>query len=172
MTIYRLLHGRQWYSTLQTPRDVIRSGGFATSLPWLPHIPDRWRRMVRKMMHDDTQYRYQSADQVISALSKLPIDPDWACAVMGQEVRWTRETANRRIKVVWSRHSQKNNEWHAQSEPLGAGRHRTLARSNGIVNLAHRNDSRCAQHERKKYGGCNIVDEIPQHLKLDRLSRL
>jgi serine/threonine-protein kinase len=62
MTIYRLLHGCQWYSELPAdPRDVIREGGFAASLPWLPHIPGRWRRTVRKMMHDSTDHRYQSA---------------------------------------------------------------------------------------------------------------
>jgi serine/threonine-protein kinase len=135
MTIYRLLHGSQWYSSLPAnPRDIICNGGFATSLPWLPHIPDRWRRTVRKMMHDDTQHRYQSADQVISALAQLPVGPDWECAVTAQQVRWTRETANRRINVEWTRHSPKEQEWRAWSEPLADGRDRTLGGSNGIIN--------------------------------------
>jgi serine/threonine protein kinase len=135
MTIYRLLHGSQWYSTLTAdPRDLIRDGGFATSLPWLPHIPDRWRRMVRKMMHDNTQHRYQSADQVLSALSQLPIDPDWACAVTAHEVRWTRQTATRRIHVIWTQHSKNEHAWRAWSEPLGKGRERKLGGSGVVIN--------------------------------------
>jgi len=137
MTIYRLLHGKQWYSELPAdPRDVIRAGGFATSLPWLPHIPDRWRRAVRKMMHDDTAHRYQSAAQVMSALAQVPTDPSWSCQVSPQEVHWTRETENRRINVVWTRHSPTQHEWRAWSEPLGAGRDRTLGMSNGKISRA------------------------------------
>ena len=137
MTIYRLLHGSEWYSSLPAaPRDVIRHGGFARSLPWLPHIPDRWRRTVRKMMHDDPQHRYQSSGQVMSALAQLPILPEWSCTVTAPEVRWTRETDNRCIKATWTRHAQNAHEWSAWSEPLAQGRNRTLGGSNSILNRA------------------------------------
>lgn len=137
MTIYRLLHGSQWYSELPAdPQDLIGNGGFASSLPWLPHIPDRWRRAVRKMMHDEIEHRYQSADQVMSALAQVPTEPAWSCQVTLQEVRWTRETESRRINVVWTRHSKSEHEWRAWSEPLGVGRDRTLGSSNGKISRA------------------------------------
>jgi serine/threonine protein kinase len=135
MTIYRLLHGSQWYSELPNdPRHVIPMGNFATSLPWLPHIPDRWRRLVRKMMHDDTNHRYKSADQVMSALAQVPTEPDWRCEVNPSEVRWTREAKDRIISVVWTRHSKNEHEWIAKSDPKNAGRSRTLGKSNGRIN--------------------------------------
>jgi eukaryotic-like serine/threonine-protein kinase len=137
MTTYRLLHGSEWYSELPAdPQDVIQHGGFAASLPWLPHIPDRWRRTVRKMMHDDPTHRYQSADQVMSALAQLPIEPLWSCHVQPDEIRWQRETESRRINVVWTRHSLNKHEWHAWSEPIGAGRKRSLGSSGGTTSRA------------------------------------
>jgi len=136
MTIYRLLHGAQWYSTLPDPRHAIPRGGFAKSLPWLPHVPDRWRRAVRKMMHDDPQHRYQCANQVMGSLAQLPILPQWSCTVTAPEVRWTRTTKNRRMNVVWTRHSSNAHEWTAWSEPLGVGRNRTLGGSNGTITRA------------------------------------
>ncbi|EIG56104.1 serine/threonine-protein kinase [Bradyrhizobium sp. WSM1253] len=36
MTIYRLLHGAEWYSRLPKPRHVAGRGGFAKHLPFLP----------------------------------------------------------------------------------------------------------------------------------------
>jgi eukaryotic-like serine/threonine-protein kinase len=138
MTIYRLLHGGQWYSELpDNPQNLIPNGGFATSLRWLPHIPDRWRRAVRKMMHDDPQYRYQSAAQVMSALAQVPTEPYWSCQVTPQEVRWTRNTENRRINVLWTRHSKTEHEWRAWSEPLATGRDRTLGTSSGKIKLTN-----------------------------------
>jgi serine/threonine-protein kinase len=134
MTIYRLLHGASWYSRLPAkPRDVIADGGFAASLPWLPHIPDGWRRAIRKMMHDDPDLRCQTASQVISSLANVECDPDWNCAVDPKEIRWTRSTDTRKIFVVLKSHSPRRHEWSAWSEPLGAGNRRSLGGSAGIV---------------------------------------
>jgi eukaryotic-like serine/threonine-protein kinase len=137
MTIYRLLHGAQWYSRFSTdPRDVIRYGGFGASLPWLPHIPDKWRRAIRKMMHDETQKRYQTANQVMTALAALSCEPDWKCAVTANEIRWEREAKGRRVIVRWTRHSPRRHEWSAWSEPLGAGNRRSLGGSGGTLSYS------------------------------------
>ena len=109
-------------------------GGFALTLKWLPHVPDRWRRLVRKMMNDNTTARFQSADQVLSALSHLPIEPDWACEVTSARIQWEREAKGRRTIVQWDRLGSRRNEWRAWSEPLGTtGRNKTLGGSNGVV---------------------------------------
>jgi eukaryotic-like serine/threonine-protein kinase len=64
MTIYRLLHGEDWYSRSLAPRHLVQNGGFADQLPWLPHIPKPWRRFIRKTLEDDTALRYQNMSQV------------------------------------------------------------------------------------------------------------
>ena len=127
MTIYRLLHGAEWYSRLpHAPQDMIKHGGFAKALPWLPHIPNKWRRAIRKMMHDDSQQRCQNANEAMSVLAQVPSEPDWACSVKPGKISWERRARDRRIKVVWSEHSPRKHEWTAWSEPIGAGQRREL----------------------------------------------
>ncbi len=132
-TIYRLLHGVSWYSESPSPVLLVPNGGFADKLRWLPHIPKRWRRVVRKMLRDDPAQRYQAATEVFAALSELPTRPNWKCTTSGPEVRWERSKGSRRMVVLWQRHSARRHEWRAWSEPLGNGRNRALGGSNGVI---------------------------------------
>jgi serine/threonine protein kinase len=136
MTTYRLLHGQQFYMEQPRPRDLIPEGDFAKKLSWLPHIPDAWRRFVRQLMHDDPDRRVQSAMEVLRCLARLPVEPDWHCTYSGDRVQWSRTTNERRIEVIWVQHSPRRHEWEARSFPLGVGRERRLAGSEGIVNHA------------------------------------
>jgi hypothetical protein len=88
------------------------------------------------MMHDDTKHRYQSADQVMSALAQVATEPSWKCEVEPGQVSWTRATKDRLISVVWTRHSKNEHEWLARSDPKAEGRSRTLGKSNGNINRA------------------------------------
>lgn len=133
MTLYRLLHGHEWYSESELPRTVIADGDFREKLRWLPHVPQRWRRAIRAMMHDDTDRRYQNVAQVQAAFAGFPIDPDWECEVDGAQVRWHRQQGGRIIRVEWNRNSPRRHDWSAWSEPIGAGRRRQLGCSNGQV---------------------------------------
>lgn len=133
MTLYRLLHGKVWYEALPTPRDVIQHGGFADTLKWLPHVPKQWRRVIRKMLNDDTGARYQNAGQALSGLAGVPINPVWTVAVTPQLVRWEQIKGARRIVVEWTRHSPRKHEWRAWSEPVGAGQNKTLGGSGGVI---------------------------------------
>lgn len=133
MTLYRLLHGSQWYGESPDPRLIVKLGGFAQSLRWLPHVPDAWRRAIRKMMHDDTGSRYQTANQALGALSRLPVEPGWEVSVAPELIRWTRIVKSRRQVVEWHRISTRKHEWTAWSEPLNAGQKKTLGGSKGVV---------------------------------------
>lgn len=135
MTLYRLLHGHTWYSESELPRTVIVDGNFRERLKWLPHVPQRWRRAIRSMMHDDTNSRCQNVAQAQSAFSGLPTEPDWTCEVDGTQVRWQRQQGGRTIRVEWNRNSLRKHDWRAWSEPINTGRVRTLGGSNGQVGL-------------------------------------
>lgn len=128
MTLYRLLHGKIWYEESPTPRYVIRDGGFADSLKWLPHVPKKWRRTLRKMMSDNTDSRYQSTEQVLAAFSSLPTEPAWVPTVASDLIRWERNTKTRRLVVEWKR-QPRHHEWRAWSEPLTTGRRMSLGGS-------------------------------------------
>jgi eukaryotic-like serine/threonine-protein kinase len=131
MTIYRILHGRQWYLQLPPPMEEVKKGGFASRLPWLPHVPDSWRRLIRKAMHDDTSQRYQNALQFLDALSTVTCDPCWDCTVAAGKITWARSSANRTFKVAWTEHSSRKHEWSASSFPIGDGRKRLLGAAVG-----------------------------------------
>lgn len=126
MTIYRLLHGMDWYSRSPAPRMVVPNGGFLNTLRWLPYIPKKWRRVVRRMLQDDPRSRYQNAEQIVNALAGLPIEPRWKCKVTAAEVRWERQAKRRRFIVIWTKHSARRHEWSAWSEPIEAGNRRFL----------------------------------------------
>lgn len=133
MTLYRLLHGETWYNENPAPKTLIAKGGFASSLKWLPHIPARWRRTIRAMLHDDPSSRIGTAGAAQVAFSRLPVEPTWECKVSAAEIQWTRLAKGRKHVVRWARHSPRKHEWWAWTEPLGQGNRRSVAGSNGII---------------------------------------
>jgi serine/threonine-protein kinase len=129
MTVYRLLHGKKWYERGPAPQTVVADGGFSRRLRWLPHIPQKWRRFVRKLLQDEPQQRYQNAGEVLAALAGLPTTPDFSCKVTDSKVKWKRRTGARRMVVSWKQHSPRLFDWKACSEPLASGRRRSLGGS-------------------------------------------
>jgi hypothetical protein len=75
------VHGLGLRSSTSKPRYVIALGGFADSLKCLPHVPKRWRTVIRKMMADDPRQRYQNAEQVLAALGTLKTGTNWGCTI-------------------------------------------------------------------------------------------
>ena len=136
MTLYRLLHGKTWYELAPPPKNLIKYGGFSDTLRWLPHVPKSWRRVIRKMLNDDAALRYQTASQVLNALSGLPT-PAWSTTVTPGKVRWEQPIGDRRRLVEWTEHSPKKHEWKAWSEPVGIpGRTMSLGGSIGPLSKA------------------------------------
>jgi serine/threonine protein kinase len=129
ITLYRLLHGVEWYSRGPAPRGIVRNGGFADTLRWLPHITPRWRRFIRKTLHDNPDLRYQNTNQVLSALAGLDPDPDWHYSVTPSETKWKLERRGRRTIVIWEKHGPRSFTWRAWSEPLATGNRRSLGGS-------------------------------------------
>lgn len=136
MTLYRLLHGQAWYEEAPNPQDIVKNGGFADTLRWLPHIPKAWRRAIRKMLNDDDTARCQNAAQALKALANLPVSPVWETAVAPDLIRWEQLKGNRRVVVEWRRHSARKHEWEAWSEPTGKGQNKRLNGSGGVVGRA------------------------------------
>lgn len=135
MTLFRLLHGQVWYVFQnECPREIIEQGGFVNRLRWLPHVPKQWRKVIRKMMADDTSDRYSTADEVLNAVSRLPIEPAWTVPTVTEElVRWELRSLKRLNVVEWSLHAERRHEWKAWSQPVGAGRNKSLGRSERVI---------------------------------------
>jgi serine/threonine-protein kinase len=129
MTIYRLLHGREWYLRSPAPRYLIKDAGFAHSLTWLPHVTPKWQRFIRKMLNDDPDRRYQNANQVMAALAQLETEPRWSCTVAPQQTSWELVKGGRRTMVVWQQHGPRSFSWDARGVPLAHGNRRHLGGS-------------------------------------------
>jgi eukaryotic-like serine/threonine-protein kinase len=121
MTIWRLLHGKDFYDehfTNKKPRNLVKKGKFATKLPWLPHIPETWRRLIRKAMHDDPNKRYQTVVELSHGLSKLTINPDWQCQFSPDLVQWRLVKGNS-VRTVEFRKVGKRYVWLCEKSPKG-----------------------------------------------------
>lgn len=132
MTTYRLLHGHHWYQAGPLPRTLVPDGRFATKLPWLPHVPKAWRRLIRKAMHDDSSKRFQTTQNVLDAFAELPVLPDWTIVLDDIKVEWSCSRNDRRVVVYLDRASGR---WNATSYPLNKGRTRTLEASDKLSEL-------------------------------------
>lgn len=132
MTLYRLLHGASWYEEAPAPQTIVQDGDYCKTLRWLPHVPDEWRRAIRKMLNDDPDKRIQTATDVFAELSKLPT-PEWSCSVTPKEVRWQRIKGSRKVSVLWLRHNARDHEWRAWSEPLKTGKLHALGGGDDIL---------------------------------------
>jgi serine/threonine-protein kinase len=135
MTLYRLLHGKAWHEQTAKPAEVVAKGKYADGLTWLPHVPADWRRTLRKLLRDDPHDRHENALALQKAISGLSTQPAWDCSVSAEEIRWERIKRDRRIIVVWKKANPKKTSWRAWSEPLGAGKPRTLGESTAPVSL-------------------------------------
>lgn len=127
VTLYRLLHGHDWYASQVPPRLVVADGGFANSLKWLPHVSDGWRRLIRRMLRDDPHERPNDMREVSRLLGDIDITDPWTCKIVSNEITWIRDKKTRIQTVRLVRHSERVYSWEADSKPIsGAGRSRKL----------------------------------------------
>jgi serine/threonine protein kinase len=132
MTLYRLVHGEEWYDTRAPDFLLIQRGKYAQKLPWLPHVPKQWRNFIRKCLHDDQSHRFQDANGVLSNLANLPVAPNWICTYASAATSWSVTEGDRKIVVDWSTAGKK---WSATSLPLKDGRRRSLGGSGSVRDL-------------------------------------
>ncbi|QOD65801.1 serine/threonine protein kinase [Ochrobactrum sp. MT180101] len=133
ITLYRLLHGHDWYNAQVRPRFLVRNGGFAQTLKWLPHISDSWRRTIKRMLSDDSADRPSDMRDVSRLLGSITVDNPWACTVAENQISWRRNRQERIQTVQFNRHSSRSYSWSAFSASVAPnGRNRQLG---GAENL-------------------------------------
>lgn len=157
LTVYQMLSGEPWYldvlralgadkiadSGVARGRIVqlIRDGGFSKRLSFLPHVPDGWRRFVRKAMHDDPKQRFADGSAMLSAVSSraLPAEPSYACTFdPSGNVTWRRPWQDREEVVTWHRGpGRRDNSVLAVLQPVAgaAGKTTTRRRVDGVTTV-------------------------------------
>ena len=135
MTSYRLLNGHPFYTELPArPVYLVPEGGFAAKLLWLPHIPDKWRRFVRRAMHDDPNKRFQNAGELLDGLAGLPVEPEWACIYGQEQAAWQRRKGKQALYVKWDKPITGRHHWIATSINTETGKSRVLGEAKGDLN--------------------------------------
>jgi eukaryotic-like serine/threonine-protein kinase len=103
LTLYRMCNGnRSFYKQFEELKakhnfdndkiiSSIRKGEFPNRKKYLPHIPKKLRKVINKMIHHDTNKRYQDVLTIINDLSKIDENLDWKCDIirLEQEYKWT-----------------------------------------------------------------------------------
>lgn len=146
MTAYRMLNGDAWYAREMCRLGVFEEGegepdfsalcspSFAPALTWMPHIPEAWRRFVKKALAFDSARRYTDASAMLTALQgmNLPDDVGWACVHKGQSICWKRvREGGRHELVVWNDWTSIDQSFEILTQsPDGTGR-RVLRRGEG-----------------------------------------
>lgn len=137
MTVYRLLHGAQWYRSPH--RSVLEAGELRDHLAWLPHVPKAWQRFVRKCLDPSPDKRYQRAEELFSALGKLPTEPAWVCRVKpvahGMHLEWTMKRAGMKYRATLEPQSSIRSEW--TYERIGRTGRRLAVKGSGGKPVAH-----------------------------------
>lgn len=133
ITLYRLLHGHDWYAAQTKPRFLVKNGGFAQTLKWLPHISDGWRRLINRMLSDESAARPNDMREVSRLLGAINVDHPWTCDIGENQISWERIIGGRRQTVSYSRHSFRHYSWNAASQALTInGRNRQLGGSSNV----------------------------------------
>ena len=127
VTMFRLLHGAGYYNTL--PWQAPSPEGLINRLRFLPHVPSRWRSLVRATLRDDRSERIQSAAELLERLNRLPSEPNWECDYTHRLTIWRRQTKTQKYEVRWERRSAQRQRWSAESTSVKAGQRRTLGGS-------------------------------------------
>lgn len=85
LTLYRAVNGEEFFDKqLQKFREpdarraAIERGKFPDRTSFLPHVPDRLRRVLRTAMRPDASKRYQSAIDFANALTRILPTLDWS----------------------------------------------------------------------------------------------
>lgn len=120
LTLYRMCNGEPFfqnqknkYTNSYSLRDAIISGAFPNRNSFLPHIPDKMRRIIRKSLLLDPAKRYQSALELTNDLGKVSKLLDWEYIDNTTEIRWNKRTIEHLYAIVLL-YDKSNNNWRVE----------------------------------------------------------
>lgn len=86
LLLYRAVNGEadwtlQFHSSVADMTNQIKKGRFPSRKRFLPHVPDRLRRVIRKALNVDPKDRFQSATEFADELGRVAPAVDWRCTL-------------------------------------------------------------------------------------------
>lgn len=93
LTLYRMCNGDELFD-IQKPQNIqelsqlILSGSFPNRNKFLPHVPNRLRRVIRKALQVDPAKRQQTAMEIMNELGQVNSLLDWEYLRQGENCYW------------------------------------------------------------------------------------
>jgi len=105
LLLYRAANGEPWYQTqIPSPQALefkIVNGKFPDRSSFMPHVPRRLRRVIRKALRVDATDRYHSAIEMARDLGRLEVTLDWVVSeTSAGGTRWSAERVGQPELVV------------------------------------------------------------------------
>lgn len=104
LLLYRALAGEQWWKVQEDLPDLkqrIERGTFPDRNEFLPHVPTRLRKAIRKALDPDPRGRFQSASEMADELGRVDVKLDWHCSgTWNGELTWRVDRATKPEMVV------------------------------------------------------------------------
>lgn len=113
LTLYRMCNGNKFYYS-QVPsnqyelQNLICSGKFPMRDKFLPHIPRKLRRIIRKLLMVDPQMRYQTILDLQIELGQVDKLLDWKYQEINDEILWSRHNESNIHEIKIKPHEKKS----------------------------------------------------------------
>jgi serine/threonine protein kinase len=153
LLLWRAMNGEsEWERQIPAdPNDLpskIVTGRFPNRQRFLPHIPARLRRVIRKSLSVDPRARYQSATEFADALGQVQLRLDWRCSTSASgDMTWRATRSMCPDLVVELLHQ--GGAWEVRVATESAGRRR--ARAKGTAWRSNLSHDQAFQHLRKVF---------------------
>lgn len=134
LLLYRAANGdemlmKQSSGQLLVHEMEVFAGRFPDRKQFMPHVPNRLRKIVRKALSVEPEDRFQSADELAAALGRMPIDVDWSPAPQSDGgFEWTAVRDGHADLVVRLSRNGTPNVWDV----------RVSTRNNGVLRAKNR----------------------------------
>lgn len=120
LTLYRMCNGDELFQSQKSRynstfllRDAILNGKFPNRDAFLPHIPSRMKRIIRKALSLDPARRYQSALELAMDIGQVSNLLDWNYESLPMTTRWHKQTIEHMYAIVLS-FKQTENRWYVE----------------------------------------------------------
>lgn len=137
LLLYRMVNGEPFYQNVKAlqllkmggPDECLRKGRIVDPERFLPHVPNRLRRIIRTAMHPDPAERYSSAQQLADALTGAGLLPPWEMSFAPDRREWRLARRGKATLLVIEERIPGRERWSVSAFTEGNAGTRGLRRS-------------------------------------------
>lgn len=120
LTLYRMCNGDPFFQSQRSNithslilRESVINGIFPNRNKFLPHVPNRLKRIIRKALSKDPANRYQTALELANALGQVSELLDWQYEKKQNGARWHYKNIEHMYEIVLL-YNQPDKRWYVE----------------------------------------------------------